>query len=118
MEHTIKLQLQIPSLNKLLRTHWALRRQKKQQWGLVIKNKTKEIKNHQFNRLEITSHRTRMLDYDNLVGGCKEIIVDNIKNLGLIIDDDPKSVLVSYTQKKCDKKNQHTEIKLKNINRK
>ena len=52
-----------------------------------------------FKKVKIQSNRTRLLDVDNFVGGCKPI-VDALKEYGLIEDDSPDKVKVEYEQKK------------------
>ena len=47
-------------------------------------------------RLTVERHSPRALDHDNLVGGCKEVVVDNIKEFGLLIDDSPKYAELVY----------------------
>ena len=57
----------------------------------------------------ITIWRKRLLDKDNLVGGCKQII-DVLKDLGLIYDDSPKYLDLKVEQNLCGKDNKYTEI--------
>lgn len=47
--------------------------------------------------VKIKSFRERLLDEDNLSGGCKGLL-DAMKRLGMIVNDDPKHVKVSYSQ--------------------
>jgi len=55
------------------------------------------------------SFRKRLLDHDNLVGGCKYLL-DSLERVGLIVNDSEKYVEVSYFQQKC--KHERTEIYL------
>ena len=59
------------------------------------------IKKKQYNHVKIYILRKRLLDMDNAIGGCKPL-VDNLKVLGLIKDDDMKSVNIAYEQVKDD----------------
>lgn len=61
--------------------------------------------------IEITSLRTRMLDKDNLIGGCKGL-VDSLKKLEMIVDDSPKWVEVKYDQIVVSKGKQQTVIEI------
>lgn len=68
-------------------------------------------------RVKIKSFRGRLLDEDNLSGGCKGIL-DAMKRLGIIVIDDPKSVKVSYGQeiiRKRDKIKPHTLIEFEDV---
>lgn len=47
--------------------------------------------------LGITSYRCRLLDEDNLTGGCKQII-DALKYSGLLHDDSPKEISFKASQ--------------------
>lgn len=49
--------------------------------------------------VKIKSFRERLLDEDNLSGGCKGIL-DAMKRLGMIVNDDPKHVKVTYSQER------------------
>lgn len=41
-------------------------------------------------RLEVERHSSRPLDPDNLVGGLKCVVIDNLRNLKLLVDDSDK----------------------------
>ena len=90
----LELPMKILSRNVLDRQHWAVKRKEKQHWCLLVRNQmrlnkvrfTKEKEKHS---IEIISYRSRKLDYDNLVGGCKQLI-DAMIEEGYIWDDSPK----------------------------
>ncbi len=65
-----------------------------------------------YSHVYIMARRTRLLDYDNLVGGAKECVIDNLKDFRWIKNDDPGSVTVVYEQ--CVTKKNSTEIILTN----
>ncbi|MBP9786044.1 MAG: hypothetical protein KBC72_00430 [Acinetobacter sp.] len=92
--HTITIPLKIPSLNEILRTHWSASRKLKKQWRFFFPYWTHET----FSHVTITCHRPRLLDYDNFVGGCKSLVVDNFKDAGYIKDDSLKHVSITYEQ--------------------
>lgn len=60
------------------------------------------------------SFRKRLLDHDNLVGGCKYLL-DTLEKIGLIYKDSPRYIEVSYFQQKC--KHERTEIYLYNMDK-
>jgi hypothetical protein len=51
---------------------------------------------HRF-EVRIERHASRLLDADNFAGGCKPLI-DQLRYHGLISDDDPASLEVTYSQ--------------------
>ena len=62
-------------------------------------------------RLLITRYGSRMLDADNLAGGCKPLI-DAVRRAGLIADDDPKSVEIVFAQHPCKRGDERTEVEV------
>ena len=95
------LPLQIQSANKILRQHWAVRSRAKKEYALFVRNQMKtrgivkaECKKY---KLTIISYRKRLLDFDNLVLGCKGLI-DAMIDENLIYDDSPDYIDVTYEQ--------------------
>ena len=82
--------IRVQSRNVLDRPHWAARRRLKQEYALLIRNQIKRKKitkaEQKKYKLLILSYRKRKLDYDNLVGGCKQLI-DALIQEGFIFDD-------------------------------
>lgn len=80
--------------------------------------KTKGKKGHEQSRgprhhVRIISRRVRLLDIDNLYGGCKHLI-DSLRLSGIIPDDDPESITLEVTQEKIKGyKNEVTEVEVK-----
>lgn len=62
-------------------------------------------------RLLITRYGSRLLDADNLAGGCKPLI-DAVRRSGLISDDDPKSVELVFAQYQCKRGDERTEVEV------
>ena len=94
----------IKSRNVLDRLHWAAKGRLKQEYALLIRNQMRlggyaEIKEPKKLNLEIVSYRKRLLDYDNLVGGCKQLI-DAMIDEGYIWDDSPKYLDLKVKQVK------------------
>ena len=50
-------------------------------------------------RVRIISKRVRLCDPDNLVGGCKHL-VDSLRALGIIPEDDPQAITLEVGQEK------------------
>lgn len=61
--------------------------------------------------LRITRSSTRLLDADNFAGGCKPVI-DQLRYAGLIPDDSPEKVEITFTQKKVKKGEEGTLIEI------
>ena len=90
------LPITIKSRNVLDRLHWSKKSMLKKEYALLIRNKMRSKKHYidlvtdpTFFHLEIVSYRKRLLDYDNLVGGCKQLI-DAMIDEQFIYDDSPK----------------------------
>jgi len=58
----------------------------------------------------ITQYRYRLLDRDNLVYSCKELL-DVLKEKGYIVNDNEKWVKIEYLQK-INRKDKHTQVKI------
>jgi len=89
----ITLPLKIKSRNEIDKLHWARKSDLKKEYALLIRNqmrlnKIREIKEPERATLSILSLRKRLLDHDNLVGGCKQLI-DALCSEGFIYDDCP-----------------------------
>ena len=97
------LPLKIKSLNEILKQHWATRRKSKQEYALFIRNqmRLKNIPKAKCKKyyIKILSYRKKLLDYDNLVAGCKGLL-DAMIDENLIHDDSPDYVNVIYKQYK------------------
>tara|TARA_Y100001963_G_C6736636_1_gene426758 strand:- start:346 stop:699 length:354 start_codon:yes stop_codon:yes gene_type:complete len=96
------LPITIKSRNVLDRLHWAKKSMLKKEYALLIRNqmrlnKTEQITKPKFLNLNIISIRKRLLDYDNLVGGCKQLI-DAMIEENYIYDDSPKWLELNIQQ--------------------
>ena len=121
----MKLTLQSipPSMNMLMRMHWAQRKRLRNQlqWELTaaladLGRKLPPLlygKTAPKRRVTITAYRPRRLDPDNSYGGCK-VLLDSMRDIGLIRNDSPKwlELVVNQHIEKCDCR---TEIEIKNI---
>lgn len=92
-----------PSQNELQKWHWSMRRRFRQQvqimirMGLSADGISLSESPQKKRRLEVTRVGHRILDVDNLIGGCKPI-VDALKMEFLIQDDSPKWLESEYRQ--------------------
>ena len=118
-EINVTIKTLTPSLNKLLRMHWAERKKQKDDlaWEVYAelekRNPGYEVMLiPQKARLEITSYRKSFLDKDNFIGGLKQL-VDVIKELRLIYDDSPEYITLKAEQRiEKKRKKQRTEISI------
>ena len=90
---TITLPIRVESRNKLDKMHWASKRRLRQSYCLLVRN---QMKINSITKAEpkakyvlgiVAFRRYRIRDYDNLVGGCKQLI-DALHKEGFIWDDD------------------------------
>ena len=97
----ITLPIKVESRNKLDKQHWAVKRKSKQYYALFIRNqmRLKQIKvaEKKKYKLVILSYRKKKLDFDNLVGGCKQLI-DALVDEGFIFDDSPDYIDLNVAQ--------------------
>jgi len=114
-EYTFTIPRITPSLNKMLRTHWAELRKLKHTWGGEVQAATFDhdippAKTLEFRRMKIVSYRTSLLDPDNLYGGVK-ILVDRLVEQGFLYDDRQSCLDLEVSQVKVKKRSeQRTEI--------
>lgn len=104
-----------PSLNKLKGHKWAWvnykRRYKRELQGYELLALKKKVKC----KMVITRYGSRLLDADNYAGACK-ILIDQIKNKGLIVDDSPKWLDISFEQVKCRRGMEKTVVEIERGN--
>tara|TARA_Y100001963_G_scaffold159563_1_gene263782 strand:- start:2581 stop:2946 length:366 start_codon:yes stop_codon:yes gene_type:complete len=98
------LDVTIKSRNVLDKLHWAAKSRLRDEYIALIKSemvrkKIPKAKESSYYTLEIVSWRKRLLDYDNLVGGCKQLI-DAMKHAGFIYDDSPQYIKLMIKQVK------------------
>lgn len=108
---TLTIPMKIESLNKVLRWHWATRGRVKRQWKdyLTIVGHRKVDGHTPFHRIEILSRRKKLVDEDNL---SPKILIDAIKELGWIVDDNPNEITTKVEQEKCKAADECTVIGL------
>lgn len=90
----------VPSLNKTLRMHGVRQWRLKRDWAWLLRAALNGRSAHNFGRAHvvITRQGAKLLDYDNLVGACKGVVIDNLRQMGFFEDDDPEHLLAEYRQ--------------------
>lgn len=97
---TVAVPLQVPSLNVTSKMHWLKYQREKKMWQFAIWAVGQALiksRNTPFTRITLRSYRKRLLDRDNLIGGAK-MVIDAIRDLKWIVDDDPAHLTVEYVQ--------------------
>lgn len=96
----IEIPLPTYSLNRIKRMHPHAYRHLRDQYTILMRSHATSVtraRPKQFRRVTITRYGVRLLDTDNLVGGCKPL-VDALERAGLIWDDSTKHVAIDYNQ--------------------
>lgn len=91
MIYRLHIPLPCVSQNQTDRMHWVVRSRLKQAWKMAIiaaRNNSGIPKASHKRRLVIEVHGPRVMDEANILGGLKGA-VDNLTELGLIVDDSP-----------------------------
>lgn len=84
-----------PSLNEFFYSHWRIQQAAKERWLKLLtiaSRRAKATKATGPRRLTIERHGKKRLDLDNLIGGGKGCITDNLRALELLRNDDDASV--------------------------
>ena len=99
----LELPIKIKSLNITSRMHWAAKKRDKQMYALLVRHQMRRRKippaKKTKHTLTIISYRKRLLDKDNLYGGCKQLI-DAMCDEKLIYDDSPEYLDLKVEQYK------------------
>lgn len=108
-----------PSLNAMQRMHWAQRMEITDTWAEEIAVAAKEAGKPQFKRAEVRlrlyyrTHRRR--DADNAIGGPAKVILDGLRDAGVIPDDDTNTIRLLEPVIGVDKANPRVEIELREL---
>lgn len=114
---TLEIPELTPSLNELLKEYRNHRSWKAEQekWNWLIRQAMKRgDMGAMVEACEIIIHRfsPRGLDYDNMGGGCKQLL-DGLRHNELIVDDNPKVVTsLTLRQPKVHKKESRTLVEI------
>lgn len=106
-----------PSLNKVLRMHWAAKRKLKKQWdahvweNAFLGKSLELVRPGTKMRCAIVLHHARLYDKDNAYGACK-VLVDSLKGFRLIFEDSAEWLELTVEQAKCPHKQRHTVIEI------
>tara|TARA_R100000664_G_scaffold33942_1_gene52908 strand:+ start:997 stop:1341 length:345 start_codon:yes stop_codon:yes gene_type:complete len=105
----LTLDIKILSRNTFDKYHWSKKRDIKDGYRLLVRNQMSlksyaEIKKPEKFNIDIIVYRKRLLDFDNCVGGCKQLI-DALVDENFIWDDSPKFVNMSIEQLKTNRDN-------------
>jgi hypothetical protein len=109
-----------PSLNATLRMHWSEKARIRKALAREIWAQVREIPAYPRAVITITRHGARTLDNDNFYGGCKALLDvlkpcarANPSGLGIIAGDDPERLWVEYVAVKSTRKDERTEVKVR-----
>ena len=104
----------LPSLNEMLRMHWAQRIRIKDNMAWVLATSGQPHPSSLHCRVKLTVyHPTRRFDEDNLHGACKPIL-DAMREAGYIYRDSPKWLELEIKQA-LDHKNPRVEIEVEEL---
>lgn len=119
MQITLTVPLASPSLNETSRMHWAVKGRHKRSWLALLRiaagANRESLRASGRRHVLIERAGSRKLDYDNLVGGAKEVIVDNLRTMGLLVDDTDEWVKIEAVNIKRYGEKPYTRITLTDI---
>jgi len=92
--NSIEIPIEIISRNQIDKMHWAKKAKLRDTYQLLVRNqmalnKIERVEDGQKCGLVLIGYRKRSLDFDNFVGGCKQLI-DALTREGFIWDDNMK----------------------------
>ena len=99
-----------PSLNQVRKMHWAAYARLRDQYTMIMRSHVyQRLDGLEFRHVTIDRYGSRALDHDNLVGGAKPLL-DALKKAGLIADDSPRCIKVTYRQHKAARRECRTVV--------
>ena len=108
----IEFPMPTPSLNQLQRMHWHAKKSLRDRYTRLFRTYATiatRARPRQFRHVSIVRHGVRVLDFDNLVGGCKPLL-DALERAELIYSDAPQYLRVEYSQHKSTAKRVRTVV--------
>lgn len=118
MRWTFEVDFLIPSANELNIMHWATRYRMKEKLGWTLRSALNKIppipKATAKRKLTLIRLGKRSLDKDNLYAGAK-MLMDCIKGLKLLVDDDPDWVDLHVDQEKCGRTKPRTRVIIEDL---
>lgn len=120
MRYVLRIDKASPSLNEYTyNKNPFIQRMDKKKWAWLIRTADgfNDVKKATGPRsLYIERHGRRRLDPDNLIGGAKCVIIDNLRSFGLLVDDcDSLFSVTAENVKLAPKESPHTVLILKDI---
>lgn len=94
MKWVLRIDKASPSQNEFAFANWRIAHRSKAEWKILIRAAHGFLdvpRAHGKRKLTIERHALGILDEQNLLGGAKGII-DNLVQLGLLVDDDPEHI--------------------------
>tara|TARA_B100001250_G_C19656838_1_gene725234 strand:+ start:485 stop:856 length:372 start_codon:yes stop_codon:yes gene_type:complete len=91
----IQIPMKVYSRNAMDKKHWSEKKSIRQIYSVLVRNQMRLTKKREVGtgevveKIRITAYLKRLYDFDNLVGGCKQLI-DALSNEGFIWDDAPR----------------------------
>lgn len=108
-----------PSLNMFAFAHWRKQHSEKKKWSLWLLAEVKRTGAALATgkrRLTIERHGKRRLDVDNIIGGAKGCITDNLRSLGMLVDDNDDMIeFVALNMRLPKGQSPHTIIYLEDL---
>lgn len=108
-----------PSLNQFAFSHWRKQFRMKQKWSVFLLTAIADrnaMKATGKRRMTIVRKGKRSLDIDNIIGGAKGCITDNLRKFGMLLDDDESSIeFVARNEKLESGSKPHTLIILEDL---
>lgn len=109
---SIRIPLETPSQNAWHGAHWRRYMLIRDRWFVQLRHRlTPRVRPDVPIHGRIIVYRGRLLDFANMVGGCKPI-PDCLKRLGYVKDDSPRWVIIEYKQVLAPLADRHTLIQL------
>lgn len=92
-----------PSLNQTMHWHFGAKAKHRARWAklMMVAGSAPEAVGPR--SVEVWRYGDRDLDVDNLAGGAKSVLLDNLVKRGLLVDDSAKWARVTYHQARPDK---------------
>lgn len=109
----VEVRRRTPSQNKSTYSHWSAYAKERDAWFVLLRAALRPRATPPDRKVNasIVSYRNRLLDFANLVGGCKPI-PDGLIKLGYLRDDKPAWFACEYRQQQCRRAEERTVITL------
>lgn len=97
-----------PSLNKFSHAHWRVEHAAAKRWSKMLWAEAQNIG-------ATKAAGKRKLDEDNFIGGLKSCVIDGLRKLGLLVNDDAENMQLECKQFAAASQQPYTIIKLEDI---